>query len=201
MPLVSSLPSHMVLLALQAVFSAFQPAPPVRAELAASSDFRLHQLCAEIGALRKLTLPARVLFDSAKLKLLATLLPQLRADGHRALIFSQSTQMLDILQEFLGTGAGGLALKHLRLDGSTPVGERQAMIDEFQRSEADQVFCFLLSTRAGGQGINLTAADTVIIHDLDWNPMLDVQAEDRAHRIGQTRAVRRTSGRAPRPRP
>ena len=67
------------------------------------------------------------------------------------------------------------------------------MIDEFQRSEAGaaQVFCFLLSTRAGGQGINLTAADTVIIHDLDWNPQLDVQAEDRAHRIGQTRAVRR----------
>ena len=99
--------------------------------------------------------------------------------------------MLDILQEFLGTGAGGLGLKHLRLDGSTPVGERQAMIDEFQRSEADaaQVFCFLLSTRAGGQGINLTAADTVIIHDLDWNPMLDVQAEDRAHRIGQTKPV------------
>ena len=100
----------------------------MRAELAASSDFRLHQLCAEIGALRKLTLPARVLFDSAKLRLLATLLPQLRADGHRALIFSQSTQMLDILQEFLGTGAGGLGLKHLRLDGSTPVVERQARI-------------------------------------------------------------------------
>ena len=70
------------------------------------------------------------------------------------------------------------------------------MIDEFQRSEAGaaQVFCFLLSTRAGGQGINLTGADTVIIHDLDWNPQLDVQAEDRAHRIGQTRAVRRYRG-------
>ena len=66
------------------------------------------------------------------------------------------------------------------------------MIDEFQRSEAGaaQVFCFLLSTRAGGQGINLTAADTVIIHDLDWNPQLDRQAEDRAHRIGQMREVR-----------
>ena len=73
------------------------------------------------------------------------------------------------------------------------------MIDEFQRSEAGaaQVFCFLLSTRAGGQGINLTGADTVIIHDLDWNPQLDVQAEDRAHRIGQTRAVRRTSSSPP----
>ena len=96
--------------------------------------------------------------------------------------------MLDILEEFLGNGPGGLGLQHLRLDGSTPVVERQSMIDEFQRS--DEVFCFLLSTRAGGQGINLTGADTVIIHDLDWNPMLDVQAEDRAHRIGQTREVR-----------
>jgi SWI/SNF-related matrix-associated actin-dependent regulator 1 of chromatin subfamily A len=164
----------------------------VRAELTGNSDFRLHQLCAEIDSLKKLALPPRLLFDSAKLKLLATLLPQLRADGHRALVFSQSTQMLDILQEFLGSGSGGLGLKHLRLDGSTPVAERQEMIDEFQRSEAGaaQVFCFLLSTRAGGQGINLTAADTVIIHDLDWNPMLDVQAEDRAHRIGQTREVR-----------
>ena len=164
----------------------------VRAELTGNSDFRLHQLCAEIDSLKKLALPPRLLFDSAKLKLLATLLPQLCADGHRALVFSQSTQMLDILQEFLGSGSGGLGLKHLRLDGSTPVAERQEMIDEFQRSEAGaaQVFCFLLSTRAGGQGINLTAADTVIIHDLDWNPMLDVQAEDRAHRIGQTREVR-----------
>ena len=164
----------------------------VRAELTGNSDFRLHQLCAEIDSLKKLALPPRLLFDSAKLKLLATLLPQLCADGHRALVFSQSTQMLDILQEFLGSGSGGLGLKPLRLDGSTPVAERQEMIDEFQRSEAGaaQVFCFLLSTRAGGQGINLTAADTVIIHDLDWNPMLDVQAEDRAHRIGQTREVR-----------
>ena len=177
-------------------FGAHASLAMVRAELTGNSDFRLHQLCAEIGSLKKLALPPRLLFDSAKLKRLATLLPQLHADGHRALIFSQSTQMLDILQEFLGTGSGGLGLQHLRLDGSTPVVERQAMIDEFQRSEAGaaQVFCFLLSTRAGGQGINLTAADTVIIHDLDWNPMLDVQAEDRAHRIGQTREVRVSSG-------
>jgi SWI/SNF-related matrix-associated actin-dependent regulator 1 of chromatin subfamily A len=160
----------------------------VRAELASSSDYRVHQLCAELKPLKKLALPPRQLFDSAKLKLLASLLPQLRADGHRALIFSQSTQMLDILEEFVGDGPGGLGLTHLRLDGSTPVADRQAMIDKYQRS--DEVFVFLLSTRAGGQGINLTGADTVIIHDLDWNPQLDIQAEDRAHRIGQTRAVR-----------
>ena len=89
-------------------FGAHASLAMVRAELTGNSDFRLHQLCSEIDSLKKLALPPRLLFDSAKLKLLATLLPQLRADGHRALIFSQSTQMLDILQEFLGTGAGGL---------------------------------------------------------------------------------------------
>ena len=82
--------------------------------------------------------------------------------------------MLDLLEVLLGPG--GLRLKHLRLDGSTKVEERQAMIDAFQAA-GSKVFAFLLSTRAGGQGINLTAADTVIIHDLDWNPQLDRQAE------------------------
>ena len=85
--------------------------------------------------------------------------------------------------------AGGLGFAHLRLDGNTAVGERQALIDDFNR-EGSAVFCFLLSTRAGGQGLNLTGADTVILHDLDWNPQLDKQAVDRAHRIGQTRPVR-----------
>ena len=79
-------------------------------------------------------------------------------------------------------------MSFLRLDGSTAVAERQQMIDKFQ-SPKSKVFAFLLSTRAGGQGINLTAADTVIIHDLDWNPQLDRQAEDRAHRLGQKNEV------------
>ena len=81
--------------------------------------------------------------------------------------------MLDLLEHFVGEGGGGLGLRYLRLDGGTPQAERQLMIDEYQRDE--QVFIFLLSTRAGGQGINLTAADTVILHDLDWNPQLDRQ--------------------------
>ena len=131
-------------------------------------------------------LPPAKLFDSAKLRALERLLPTLRAEGHRALIFSQSTQMLDILEAFLNDA---LDLPFVRLDGSTPVGERQQLIDDYQRPGSD-IFAFLLSTRAGGQGINLTSADTVIIHDLDWNPQLDRQAEDRAHRIGQTREVR-----------
>jgi len=152
------------------------------------SDFRIHQLCGDVEALLSLALPPKKLYDSAKLKRLATLLPELHAGGHRVLIFSQSTQMLDLLQEFLGDGPGGLDLPHLRLDGSTPVAERHELIEAYQSS--DEVFAFLLSTRAGGQGINLTGADTVIIHDLDWNPQLDLQAEDRAHRIGQTRLVR-----------
>ena len=94
--------------------------------------------------------------------------------------------MLDLLEHLLGPS--GLRLLYCRLDGGTAVAERQAMIDKFQVADS-KIFAFLLSTRAGGQGINLTAADTVILHDLDWNPQLDRQAVDRAHRLGQRRAV------------
>ena len=94
--------------------------------------------------------------------------------------------MLDLLEHLLGPS--GLRLHYCRLDGGTPVAERQVMIDKFQAADS-KIFAFLLSTRAGGQGINLTAADTVILHDLDWNPQLDRQAVDRAHRLGQRRAV------------
>ena len=94
--------------------------------------------------------------------------------------------MLGLLEHLLGPS--GLRLLYCRLDGGTAVAERQAMIDKFQVADS-KIFAFLLSTRAGGQGINLTAADTVILHDLDWNPQLDRQAVDRAHRLGQRRAV------------
>ena len=163
----------------------------VRAELVEFSDWELHALCADVPALRKLQLPPPKLYDSGKLARLAELLPKLHAEGHRVLLFSQSTQTLDLLEEFVSAprDAGGLGFAHLRLDGNTAVGERQALIDDFNR-EGSAVFCFLLSTRAGGQGLNLTGADTVILHDLDWNPQLDKQAVDRAHRIGQTRPVR-----------
>ena len=78
--------------------------------------------------------------------------------------------------------------RYLRLDGQTPVQERQYLIDEFNRDP--DIFIFILSTRAGGLGINLTAANTVILHDLDFNPYNDKQAEDRCHRLGQTREVK-----------
>jgi len=158
----------------------------IRAELATNSDAQLHQVCSEVSSLHNLALPPEVLFDSAKFNELRVLLPKLRADGHRALIFSQHLEMLDLLEMLLSPM--GLDMPSLRLDGGTKVGERQEMIDKFQ-ADGSEIFAFLLSTRAGGQGINLTAADTVIIHDLDWNPQLDRQAEDRVHRLGQQRQV------------
>merc|ERR1712173_368839 len=92
--------------------------------------------------------------------------------------------VLDILEQYLRIRGH----KYLRLDGSTPVTERQIMIDQYNTD--DSIFIFILSTRAGGLGINLTAANTVILHDLDFNPRNDKQAEDRCHRVGQTRPVR-----------
>ena len=126
----------------------------------------------------RLALGGKQLFDSAKMRELQALLPRLKAEGHRVLLFSQYTQMLDLLEALMGAEHGGLGLSYLRLDGSTSQGERQQLIDEFQ-AEGSEVFAFLLSTRAGGQGINLTGADTVILHDLDWNPQLDRQAEEK----------------------
>ncbi|KOO24372.1 snf2 family DNA-dependent ATPase, partial [Chrysochromulina tobinii] len=166
----------------------------VRAELSSASDFRLHTVCAELaessqvrlGGLQGLMLPNEVIVDSAKMRELRRLLPELKEGGHRCLIFSQSLEMLDLLEHLLGPS--GLRLHYCRLDGGTPVAERQVKIDKFQAADS-KIFAFLLSTRAGGQGINLTAADTVILHDLDWNPQLDRQAVDRAHRLGQRRAV------------
>lgn len=129
-------------------------------------------------------MPEARLFDAGKIAHLAELLPKLRAEGHRVLIFSQWTNVLDVL----GLALDALAIRFLRLDGSTDVGERQRLIDEFHHD--DTLTCFLLTTRAGGLGINLTCADTVIIHDCDFNPAMDKQAMDRCHRLGQTRPVR-----------
>lgn len=122
--------------------------------------------------------------DCGKFNELDRLLPQLKKENHRVLIFSQFTMMLDILEKYLEYKKLG----YLRLDGSTNVTERQDMIDDFN-SAPDEYFAFLLSTRAGGLGINLTSADTVIIYDIDFNPYNDKQAEDRCHRLGQTKPV------------
>lgn len=121
---------------------------------------------------------------SAKLQLLELLLPKLRERGHRVLIFSQFLDMLSIIEDFLD----GLEMPYQRLDGTMGSLEKQKRIDQFNAPESP-LFAFLLSTRAGGVGINLATADTVIILDPDFNPHQDIQALSRAHRIGQKKKV------------
>ncbi|ORX51192.1 hypothetical protein DM01DRAFT_1337252 [Hesseltinella vesiculosa] len=121
---------------------------------------------------------------SGKMILLDKLLTRLKADGHRVLIFSQLVMMLDILSDYLTLR--GYAFQ--RLDGSMKTEDRNKSIDHFNAQDSPD-FVFLLSTRAGGMGINLVTADTVIIFDSDWNPQNDLQAMSRAHRIGQTKSV------------
>ncbi|XP_031392371.1 chromatin structure-remodeling complex protein SYD isoform X3 [Punica granatum] len=119
-----------------------------------------------------------------KLEMLDRLLPKLKATDHRVLFFSTMTRLLDVMEEYLN-------LKHyryLRLDGHTSGGDRGALIDLFNQPNSP-FFIFLLSIRAGGVGVNLQAADTVIIFDTDWNPQVDLQAQARAHRIGQKKDV------------
>ena len=122
-------------------------------------------------------------YDAGKLQTLSTLLYDLKRGGHRVLIFTQMSKMLDILEAFLNLHGH----TYLRLDGATGVDKRQRLMDRFNNDT--KVFCFILSTRSGGLGINLTGADTVVFYDSDWNPAMDAQAQDRAHRIGQTRDV------------
>ncbi|EMD93235.1 hypothetical protein COCC4DRAFT_165235 [Bipolaris maydis ATCC 48331] len=121
---------------------------------------------------------------SAKLGLLELLLPKLKERGHRVLIFSQFLDMLNIIEDFLD----GMQLAYQRLDGTMGSLEKQKRIDQFNAPNSP-LFAFLLSTRAGGVGINLATADTVIILDPDWNPHQDLQAIARAHRIGQKNKV------------
>ena len=123
--------------------------------------------------------------SAGKMILLDKLLAKLKEDGHRVLIFSQMTKMLDILQDYLNFRN----YKFERLDGSVRGDIRQASIDRFNEPNSED-FVFLLCTKAGGVGINLTSADTVIIYDSDWNPQNDIQATARCHRIGQTKEVK-----------
>jgi SNF2 family DNA or RNA helicase len=121
---------------------------------------------------------------SAKLQLLELLLPKLKERGHRVLIFSQFLDMLDIVEDFMD----GMQMAYQRLDGTMGSLEKQKRIDQFNAPDSP-LFAFLLSTRAGGVGINLATADTVIILDPDFNPHQDIQAISRAHRIGQKKKV------------
>ncbi|PLB51855.1 putative RSC complex subunit [Aspergillus steynii IBT 23096] len=122
---------------------------------------------------------------AGKFELLDRILPKFRATGHRVLMFFQMTQIMNIMEDFLRLRG----LKYLRLDGSTKSDDRSDLLKLFNAPDSEY-FCFLLSTRAGGLGLNLQSADTVIIFDSDWNPHQDLQAQDRAHRIGQKNEVR-----------
>lgn len=163
----------------------------VSRELEKFSDFDLHCAALELieenkhrrEELGRYTLKQEDLFCSPKFARLRVLLPELIEKKHRILIFSQWKICMDLL----GCLMESLNLKFLRLDGSTKIAERQELIDMFNEDTSFPVF--LLSTRAGGMGINLTTADVCILHDLDFNPFNDIQAEDRCHRIGQTKPV------------
>lgn len=132
-----------------------------------------------------ITVPSmrRFVTDSGKLAKLDELLFKLKAGGHRVLLYFQMTRMIDLMEEYLTYRN----YKYCRLDGSTKLEDRRDTVADFQTRP--EIFIFLLSTRAGGLGINLTSADTVIFYDSDWNPTIDSQAMDRAHRLGQTRQV------------
>ncbi|KAI9862902.1 MAG: putative DNA helicase ino80 [Trichoglossum hirsutum] len=125
----------------------------------------------------------RFVTDSGKLARLDQLLRELKEGGHRVLLYFQMTKMIDLMEEYLTYRN----YKYLRLDGSTKLEDRRDTVHDFQTRP--EIFIFLLSTRAGGLGINLTSADTVIFYDSDWNPTIDSQAMDRAHRLGQTKQV------------
>lgn len=132
-----------------------------------------------------ITMPSmdRFITESAKLKKLDEMLVKLKEGDHRVLIYFQMTKMMDLMEEYLTYRQ----YNHIRLDGSSKLDDRRDLVHDWQTKP--EIFIFLLSTRAGGLGINLTAADTVIFYDSDWNPTIDSQAMDRAHRLGQTRQV------------
>jgi len=126
-----------------------------------------------------------IIRTSGKVELLDRMLPKLKAAGHRVLMFTQMVKMMPILEDYFAYRG----MSSLRLDGSTTADEREKRMYMFNAPDSPY-FIFLLSTRAGGLGLNLATADTVIIFDSDWNPMMDLQAQDRAHRIGQRKDVR-----------
>lgn len=147
------------------------------------SDFELHTLCTKYQSLRDYRLEDDLIVDSGKFRELDSVLSDSLKKNHRVLIFSQFTMVLDILEAFLNIRGH----KWLRLDGGTSVTDRQDLIDKYNGDSS--ILAFLLSTRAGGQGINLASANVVVLHDVDFNPYNDKQAEDRCHRLGQSRDV------------
>lgn len=147
-------------------------------------DFGVHRFCNDRDFLRKkFALKRQEWMDSGKVKIAVDLITKWRADGHRVLLFSQFTTVMDILETVMETQS----IPFMRLDGQTKMDVRQGMIDTFTNDTS--IPLFMLSTKAGGAGINLAAANKVIIFDSGFNPQDDIQAENRAHRVGQTREV------------
>ncbi|KAM5352220.1 hypothetical protein ACJ41O_004943 [Fusarium nematophilum] len=130
------------------------------------------------------TTDEHLVYNAGKMAVLDKLLKRLQKQGSRVLIFSQMSRLLDILEDYCVFRE----YKYCRIDGGTAHEDRIAAIDEYNKPGSEK-FVFLLTTRAGGLGINLTTADIVILYDSDWNPQADLQAMDRAHRIGQTKQV------------
>ncbi|KAL2292073.1 hypothetical protein FJTKL_10737 [Diaporthe vaccinii] len=130
------------------------------------------------------TTDEHLVFNAGKMLVLDKLLKRMKAQGSRVLIFSQMSRLLDILEDYCVFRE----YKYCRIDGSTAHEDRIAAIDDYNKPDSEK-FVFLLTTRAGGLGINLTSADIVVLYDSDWNPQADLQAMDRAHRIGQTKQV------------
>ncbi|KAI9491570.1 SNF2 family N-terminal domain-containing protein [Zychaea mexicana] len=152
-------------------------------DMTVMSDFELNRLCKDHKSISKFALKKQEWMDSGKVEKLKELLPAMKAKEQKVLLFSQFTSLLDIIELVMDT----LNIKYLRLDGETKPAERQERIDQF--NEDKDIDVFLLSTKAGGFGINLTSANIVVLYDTDFNPQNDRQAEDRAHRVGQTRDV------------
>uniref|UniRef100_A0A671UCB7 DNA helicase n=1 Tax=Sparus aurata TaxID=8175 RepID=A0A671UCB7_SPAAU len=155
----------------------------IQEDMEVMSDFELHRLCQQYSSIGTYQLETSLLLDSGKFHHLTELLASLKNKGDRVVLFSQFTMMLDIVEVLLRH----LKHRYVRLDGSTPIADRIVLIDEFNTDP--DIFVFLLSTRAGGLGINLTSANVVILHDIDCNPYNDKQAEDRCHRVGQTKLI------------
>uniref|UniRef100_A0A673BYY0 DNA helicase n=1 Tax=Sphaeramia orbicularis TaxID=375764 RepID=A0A673BYY0_9TELE len=155
----------------------------IQEDMEVMSDFELHRLCQQYTSISSYQLETNLVLDSGKFHHLTELLASLKDKGDRVVLFSQFTMMLDIVEVLMRH----LKHRYVRLDGSTPIADRIVLIDEYNTDP--DIFVFLLSTRAGGLGINLTSANVVILHDIDCNPYNDKQAEDRCHRVGQTRTV------------
>ncbi|KAF9070555.1 P-loop containing nucleoside triphosphate hydrolase protein [Rhodocollybia butyracea] len=155
----------------------------VKEDMSVMTDAELQYFCGTYKSIRKYERPSECFLDSGKIQTLLNLLSEYQKQDRKILIFSQFTQVLDILQAILKERD----TRYLLLTGSTPVDVRQSLVDEF--TEDASIPIFLLSTKAGGMGINLTAASVVIMFDQDFNPHNDRQAQDRAYRIGQKRDV------------